>query len=221
MKFYVMGCAVFLLLFTLNCASQQKQIVREVIIDPNNPFQCEGYKEAVLSEYILPFPEGASYILYQGNCERYSHKGTTRYAYDFAMPINSDIVAARGGVVISADASWPDHYKSGRKAYRKTINNAGNSLAILHDDGSIAAYLHLMKNGILVQIGDRVEQGQLIAKSGASGFVTGSHLHFEVRRSREDRQTIPVTFRNSFPGEKYNLQSKKTYTALNPFSEIK
>lgn len=213
MKFYILSIAVFMLLFTMNCASQQ-QIVQEVIIDPNTPLMCEGYVEAGLSEYILPFPENASYLLYQGNCERYSHKGTTRYAYDFAMPIGSDIVAARAGTVIRVDASWPDNYKSGPKKYRKTVNNAGNLVAILHDDGSVGAYLHLKQGGVVVKLGDRVEQGQCIAKSGASGFVTGSHLHFEVQRSREDRQTIPITFRNASPGEKYSLQSKRVYTAL-------
>jgi len=205
----------------MNCASQQPQIVHEVIIDPDTPFQCEGYKDAALSEYILPFPVGGTYILYQGNCERYSHKGTSRYAYDFAMPINSDIIAARGGVVIRIDASWPDHSRRGPRAYRKTGNNAGNLVSILHDDGSVGSYLHLKQGGVLVKIGERVEQSQLIAKSGASGFVTGSHLHFEVERSENDRQSIPVTFRNASPTEKYNLQSKQSYTALSISPVIK
>lgn len=221
MKFYIAGIMFFLMLVTMNCASQQKQIVREVIIDPNNPFQCEGYRESINSAYILPYPEGNSYILYQGNCERYSHKGTARYAYDFAMPINSEITAARSGTVIRIESSWPDHRRSGKRKYRRTGNNAGNIVEILHDDGSVGAYLHLMQNGIQVKTGQRVKQGEVIARSGASGFVTGSHLHFEVRRSRTDRQTIPVTFRNSSPSEKYNLKTKKTYTALKLVPEKK
>jgi len=221
MRFYIIFVSVFILLFTMNCASQQPQIVHEVIIDPDNPYQCEGYKEAALSEYVLPFPEGSTYVLYQGNCERYSHKGNSRYAYDFAMPINSDVTAARGGIVIRTDSSWPDHNRRGPRAYRRTSNNAGNLVSILHDDGTVGSYLHLMQGGVLVKVGEQVEQGQLIAKSGASGFVTGSHLHFEVERSQNDRQSIPVTFRNASPAEKYNLQTREVYTALGLVPAVK
>ena len=40
-------------------------------------------------------------------------------------------------------------------------------------------------NQLLVSAGDRVYQGQVVAKAGATGYVTGAHVHFEVRVNGE------------------------------------
>ncbi|MGB8169537.1 MAG: M23 family metallopeptidase [Chthoniobacteraceae bacterium] len=42
-------------------------------------------------------------------------------------------------------------------------------------------YLHLQKNGVLVKVGDEVQAGDLVARSGNTGCSTGPHLHFHVR----------------------------------------
>ena len=51
---------------------------------------------------------------------------------------------------------------------------------ISHGDGVVTRYAHNKKN--LVKVGDRVEKGQSIAVMGATGRVTGAHVHFEVVR---------------------------------------
>ncbi len=73
---------------------------------------------------------------------------------------------------------------------------------ILHDDGSIANYQHIKVGSVLelcLRDGDAVEQGQVIGKTGLSGWVGPvPHLHFMVYREYKDTgllQTFPVKFR--------------------------
>ncbi|HRX16777.1 MAG TPA: M23 family metallopeptidase [Spirochaetota bacterium] len=214
--------AVFVLTFlTVSCISQQNKPSKTIVdIAPDNPYLCQGYYHSDKSPYILPFSIGMEYKLVQGNCTRYSHKGFSRYAYDFGMPIGSEIIAARSGVVTFVETDMYDNTRRGKRRHKRIPNARGNTILIEHEDGTIAAYFHLKYNGALVQKGDLVKQGQPIALSGSSGFTTGPHLHFEVRRSNEDRQSLPVTFRNADPGEDFSLQAGNYYTAL-PFEQDK
>ena len=82
---------------------------------------------------------------------------------DLAAPRGTAIYAARDGVVDFA--GWNGGY--GRVAY------------IDHGGGLITVYGHASK--LLVQAGQQVKRGQLIAEVGCTGACTGSHLHFEVR----------------------------------------
>jgi len=54
----------------------------------------------------------------------------------------------------------------------------GNTVLVDHGQGLISGYFHLSKT--VVQIGDKVTQGQKIAEIGATGRVTGPHLHWNV-----------------------------------------
>ncbi len=74
------------------------------------------------------------------------------------------VVAAEGGTVTFA--GW---YGSG-----------GYTVIIDHGKGLTTMYCH-MQNSLRVSSGQRVSRGQAIGKIGASGYVTGAHLHFEVK----------------------------------------
>lgn len=81
---------------------------------------------------------------------------------DYATPTGSKAVAVRSGVV-----RWSN---DGGGAYGKWIG-------LDADNGRTYVYCHLSKR--LVTAGTRVKAGQLIARTGATGNVTGPHLHFE------------------------------------------
>jgi len=66
----------------------------------------------------------------------------------------------------------------------------GNSLFVDHGEGLISMFCHL--DEILVQPGEQVKQGQLIARVGSSGRVTGPHLHWSV--SLNDARVDPLLF---------------------------
>ncbi|MEW8185563.1 MAG: M23 family metallopeptidase, partial [Candidatus Thiodiazotropha endolucinida] len=57
----------------------------------------------------------------------------------------------------------------------------GEMIEINHGKGYVTRYGH--NKEILVEVGDRVKQGQVIAKMGSTGRSTGPHVHFEVVRN--------------------------------------
>ncbi|WP_419901400.1 M23 family metallopeptidase [Kiloniella sp.] len=64
---------------------------------------------------------------------------------------------------------------------------------------SLNKYLHLKKNGVLVEIGERVERGQVIGLSGNTGYSTAPHLHFHVSGSQVEGdafRTFPIRFKS-------------------------
>jgi len=147
------------------------------------------FGDPALSEYILPYRSGEDYYLSQSYCSAGSHHN--QLAYDFNMPIGTEVLAARAGRVKGVRDSSPD-------------NGVGdgdhNYVFIQHDDGTVAFYAHLMQDGVVVEPGDEVNQGDLIAYSGNSGQTGGNpHLHFGVYLDwlpQEGRDT-PVNFSNA------------------------
>ena len=52
-------------------------------------------------------------------------------------------------------------------------------VAIRHDNGIVTYYGH--NSSVLVSVGQKVYQGQIIARAGSTGNSSGNHCHFEVR----------------------------------------
>jgi murein DD-endopeptidase MepM/ murein hydrolase activator NlpD len=118
------------------------------------------------------------------------------------MPIGTDIIAARDGSVLLVEE---------RFANATRVAGQENYINVLHDDGTIAAYVHLTTNGALVGVGDIVKQGDRIALSGDSGSSTEPHLHFHVQ-SCYGCPTAPVVFRNTRP-HPHGLLTGESYRA--------
>ncbi len=125
--------------------------------------------------YTLPFAKGNKFLLIQAYNSKMSHQ--SELALDFKMHKGSKICAARGGVVI---ATKEDSDVGGLK---DEYLLQGNHIIIKHNDGSTAMYWHLQKDGVLVNIGDTIQQGQLIGYSGNTGYTAFPHLHFQLQNA--------------------------------------
>ncbi|MEU7339245.1 LysM peptidoglycan-binding domain-containing M23 family metallopeptidase [Streptomyces sp. NPDC007074] len=82
---------------------------------------------------------------------------------DFVVPTGTTVRSVAAGTVVSA--GWGGAY--------------GNQVVIQHADGRYSQYAHL--SALSVSAGQSVTVGQRIGLSGATGNVTGPHLHFEIR----------------------------------------
>jgi len=141
--------------------------------------------------YRAPFAIAGDFNITQAYPVAVTHNTIdSRYAVDIAMPIGTDIHAARGGVVFEVAST---NFRGG--VDRERDAPSANIVRILHDDGTHAVYAHLNWNSIRVQPGDEVERGQYIADSGNTGFSSGPHLHFAVLKNVGMRVvSVPVTF---------------------------
>jgi len=143
-----------------------------------------------IDNYQLPYARGARYPVSQGFNGEYSHNGLQgRYAVDFAMPDGTPVHAARQGTVMDVAR---DYYSGG--VDRDKFGARANFIRILHDDGTHAIYAHLRWESVLVVAGNRVRRGQVIAKSGSTGFSSGPHLHFAVQQN-DGMRLVSIPFR--------------------------
>lgn len=82
---------------------------------------------------------------------------------DYAAPLETVVSASEAGLIVFSDIT----------------NLRGNLIIIDHGLGVMTAYFHLHSR--LVKAGETVERGQAIGSLGATGLVSGAHLHWDVR----------------------------------------
>lgn len=154
--------------------------------------------------YELPYPKGVTHTLVQGYFTHFTHK--RRAALDFKMPVASAVCAARDGIVMKTKSD------GNRGGIQSADRRHANYIVIRHADSSYAGYWHLQRNGVLVNTGDTVKAGQLIARSGNTGYTYFPHLHFIVWAFDKNGRFIqvPARFRTK-NGFKY-LRAIRRYT---------
>lgn len=152
--------------------------------------------------YQLPFSEYADWSISQGFNGEVSHSDTLNtYAVDFDISFGTLVLAARTGVVMEVIDTFPDNGKH----QKSNLENA-NIIRILHEDGSMAVYGHLLQDSALVKPGQWLVGGTVIAQSGNSGFTNGSHLHFSIQvNTGMQLESIP-----------FQMKSVNGYLQLNP-----
>ncbi len=141
---------------------------------------AEGTPDSCKSKsgYRLPYDCGTTRTCSNGNGTS-THTGKDQYAYDFAMPVGTTVRAMRAGTVLAVrNVSQPGDacYSSGSAS----CANYANTVEVEHSDGTVALYMHLSKG--TVKKGQSVAQGDVLGKSGNSGWSTGPHLHVQVQK---------------------------------------
>ena len=104
---------------------------------------------------------------------------------DYVAPVGTPILSTGDGRVIAS-----------------TYNNLnGNYVFIQHGQNIVTKYLHLSRRQ--VKVGDRVRQGQVIGRLGATGRVTGAHLHYEfvVNGVHRNPRTVQLPKADSLEGQ--------------------
>ena len=149
----------------LNGTEQEREILNtQELVAPQTKTVARGTKErpkTMAKGYFIWPVSGRLTSRYGGRSlfGSYNFHG----GIDIAVPYGTSIKAADGGKVITA--GWHSSY--------------GNYIIIDHENGKTTYYAH--NSSLLVSVGQRVYQGQVIAKAGSTGNSTGSHCHFEVR----------------------------------------
>ncbi|MEM6377092.1 MAG: M23 family metallopeptidase [Bacteroidota bacterium] len=124
-----------------------------------------------------PFPKGKKYKITQAYNGSFSHQSEdSRYAIDFNLAVGDTICAAQDGLVVNV---LQENTKGGNN---RKYEDFANYITIYHPDGYLTQYVHLKPNSAFVKAGEQVKKGQPIALSGLTGFTSGSHLHFNVRK---------------------------------------
>lgn len=96
-------------------------------------------------------------------------QGSWHSGIDYGVPTGTPIKAADSGLIVDVEENCPS-----------CTNGYGKIVRIRHSNGLETVYAHLSLT--YPQIGDNVEQGQVIGLAGETGLGTGPHLHFEIRQ---------------------------------------
>jgi murein DD-endopeptidase MepM/ murein hydrolase activator NlpD len=137
----------------------QGVIIKEATVTPTRQpkviFTADAGAVSATGSFIRP----ASGLVTQGYS--FYHK-----AVDIANRGGGPILAADAGVVTVA--GWVDNSGYGRR------------VMIDHGNGYVTLYAHL--SAAQVQVGQRVNRGDVVGQMGSTGRSTGTHLHFEIRQ---------------------------------------
>ncbi len=158
--------------------------------------------------YILPIQNSnvrilqgyngpVSHVLLERRTGNSVYSQDDRFSLDFAVPFKTEIVAAKAGIVRYVCDITDQYYKGLEieQGFRILVN----ALSLTHKDGTATLYSHLAKGSAQVGVGQYVEQGQLLAVTGMSGWIGPEpHLHFAALRYGDYgcRRTFPVEFDN-------------------------
>ncbi|WP_426474342.1 M23 family metallopeptidase [Chryseobacterium balustinum] len=156
----------------------------------------------------LPFPKGKTYQIMQSNKGSFSHNDDySRYAVDFDMKVGDTITSADDGFVVGVIKDY--EYGGNDRKWR----DFANYITIYHpQSGLFTQYVHLKKDGSFVKVGDAVKRNQPLGLSGATGYASGEHLHFNVLIPKKGKtlKSVPFSFENNLSSQSLQKNMKVT-----------
>ena len=127
---------------------------------------------AAVGEFAYPIYDSAYFSSGFGNRDYGSGR---HFGIDIACPSGTPVHASDGGTVVNA--GW-------------NSGGYGNWVVIDHNNGFKTVYGH--NSAVLVHVGERVHQGQVVSLVGSTGDSTGNHLHFEIRLNNRPRNPLEL-----------------------------
>ena len=121
---------------------------------------------------------------------------------DYAAPRGTPIMAAGDGRISQASRTKPN----------------GNFVIIQHGEQFVTKYLHLSKFAKGIRSGAKVKQGQVIGYVGATGWVTGPHLHYEFLVNGVHQNPRTVSLPDAQPIA--DAEMKRFQTQVAPYSRM-
>lgn len=147
---------------------RQKKVIDQQVEELERKYAEQGGGTGIFRWPMVPHPMSQGYGcssvggIYWGSCPfpHYLHTGI-------------DIANPRGWAVLAADSGIATVFPGG--------SGYGNYVIIIHGHGWSTLYGHL--DGFAVGSGQAVAKGQQIGYEGSTGWSTGPHLHFEIRKN--------------------------------------
>jgi len=134
------------------------------------------------------------------------HKVTEHLAVDFSAPTGTPVYAASDGTII----------------VRTFQTGAGNYVKVRHNSVYSTVYMHFSKFG-KYNVGDRVNQGDIIGYVGSTGWSTGPHLHYEIHEN--GKKIDPLKFEpppaepvDSIHMDRFNQEKRQWIDNVNKIS---
>ena len=164
-------------------------------------------------KFQLPFLQNFKLKVCQSSDgPQFSHSNDKINAVDFCGPEKTPIAAAKDGTVIEAIDNNTE------QGNNQNFLGRENKIRIIHKDGLISEYAHIVTGSANVKVGDYVKAGQKIALLGNIGYSSGPHLHFEVTEGSLKLTTrnllynvVPINFTNS-NHENIKIKYDSTYS---------
>lgn len=105
------------------------------------------------------------------------------HGVDYAAPVGTPVKSIGAGTVVA-------------KGY---MGGGGNTLKVKHNSVYTTSYMHLSRYAKGIQVGSRVEQGQVIGYVGSTGLSTGPHLDFRVYKNGQAINPLQMEAPPSLP----------------------
>jgi murein DD-endopeptidase MepM/ murein hydrolase activator NlpD len=158
----------------------ETRVAHALMQGPPRPEWVQAVEGAPTAGLLWPVPEGRlwrGFGMHRQVTRRHGRRPRRRHMHN-----GVDIGAAAGTPMRAVNDGLVAYSNNGMRGY-------GNSVVLLHADGTITLYAHCRATYVFA--GERVRRGQVIAEVGETGITHGAHLHFEWRRDGQPLDPLP------------------------------